>query len=130
MSQQDVDNAKAAYQAFGNGDLQGAAENLSDDVEWWTSPELPEGGTIKGKDAVVEAWSQIPNYFSEFAPTPSEFIDGGDRVIVLGTLRATAKDSGSSFESPYAHVFYTADGKTTRAEFHSDSAAQLKALGG
>jgi ketosteroid isomerase-like protein len=130
MSQQDVDNTKAAYEAFGRGDLQGAAEFLTDDVEWWSSPEVPEGGTVKGKDAVIQSWSNIPNYFSEFAAEPREFVDAGDKVFVLGTQRATAKDTGNSFETPYVHVFFSVDGKVTRAEFHSDSAKEVKALGG
>ena len=130
MSQQDVENIKTAYEAFGQCDLQGAARDFTDDVEWWSSPEVPEGGTVNGKDAVVESWSNIPNYFSEFAAEPREFVDAGDKVFVLGTQRATTKDTGNTFEVPYVHVFWTADGKVTRAEFHSDSATEVKALGG
>ena len=51
-------------------------------------------------------------------------------MIVLGTQTATAKDSGQSFESPYAHVPWFADGKLTRSQFHADSAKAVKALNG
>jgi ketosteroid isomerase-like protein len=130
MSQQDVETIKTAYEAFGRGDLEGAAQGFTDDVEWWSSPEVPEGGTITGKDAVIESWSNIPNYFSEFAAEPREIVDAGEKVFVLGTQRATAKDTGKTFETPYVHVFWTAGGKVTRAEFHSDSALEVKALAG
>ena len=129
MSQQDVETIKTAYEAFGRGDLQGAAENFTDDVEWWSSPEVPEGGTIRGKDAVVESWSNIPNYYSEFAAEPRELVDAGEKVFVLGTQRGTGKDTGNSFETPYVHVFWIEGGKVTRSEFHSDSAQEVKALG-
>ena len=85
---------------------------------------------MTGKDAVVESWSNIPNYYSEFAAEPREFVDAGDKVFVLGTQRGKAKDTGNTFEVPYVHVFWTADGKVTRSEFHSDSAAEVKALNG
>ena len=102
---------------------------MSDDVQWWTSPELPQGGTTRGKDALIENWSNIPNYWVEFAVTPSEFVDGGDKVIVIGTQTGKAKDSGNSFESPFVHILWSSGGQVSRSEFHSDSAAGLKALG-
>ena len=58
MAQQDVENTRAAYEAFGRGDVMAAIEAFADDVEWWTSESLPNGGLIRGKDNVLDAWSQ------------------------------------------------------------------------
>ena len=44
MSQQDVETIKTAYEAFGQGDLQGAAKEFTDDVEWWSSPRFRRAG--------------------------------------------------------------------------------------
>jgi uncharacterized protein len=126
MAQEDVDSVKAAYDAFTSGDIEGAAQNFSDDVEWWSSEEVEPGGLLKGKQAVLEAWSKIPENWEEFTVQPSDFIDAGDKVIVLGTQRATAKN-GKSFESRYAHVLWSSGGQVSRAEFHGDSAKGLKA---
>ena len=130
MAKQDVENLQAGYQAFGSGDLEGATRDFADDVEWSTSDEVPNGDTTTGKQALIESWQRIPEYWSDFAVKPSEFIDAGDKVIVLGTQRATAKDSGASFESPYVHVAWVADGKLTRSQFLTDSAKAVKALSG
>jgi ketosteroid isomerase-like protein len=130
MSQQDVENLQAGYQAFGSGDLEGATRDFADDVEWSTSDEVPNGGTTTGKQALVESWQRIPEYWSDFAVEPSEFIDAGDKVIVLGMQTGTAKDGGQSFESPYVHVTWFADGKLTRSQFFIDSAKAVKALNG
>jgi len=129
MAQQDVDNVKAAYEAFGRGDLEGAATNMSEDLEWWSSEEIPEGGTIRGRDAVIQSWSRIPDHYSEFAVEPAEFVDAGDKVLVLGTQRGTGKDSGKSFEGRYAHVFWVRGGQVVRSEFHGDSAKEVQAVG-
>ena len=110
MSNTDV--AKAAYDAFGRGDL--AALEFSDDVVWVTSDELPLGGETSGKDAVLENFSKIPEYWSEFSVTPERFIEDGDTVVVLGTQKATGK--GGSFEAPFAHVLVYRDGQAVRGE--------------
>jgi ketosteroid isomerase-like protein len=130
MSQQDLQNFQAGYQAFGSGDLEGATRDFADDVQWSTSDEVPNGGTTTGKQALIESWQRIPDYWSEFGVVPDEFIDAGDKVIVLGTQTGTAKDGGKSFESPYVHVVWFADGKLTRSQFHIDTAKALKALNG
>ncbi len=74
-------------------------------------------------------FAQIPNYWSDFAVEPSEFVDAGETlVIVRGRQRATAKDSGATFEGPFVHVFEISGGKVTRGEFFGDSAKAAKAL--
>lgn len=120
-----ADAAKAAYEAFGRGDLQ--ALKFTDDVVWVTSDELPLGGETTGRDAVLQNFSQIPNYWSDFSLTPERFIESGDTVVVTGTQRATGK--GGSFEAPFAHLLEYRDGVASRGEFYADSAKAKKALG-
>jgi uncharacterized protein len=122
-----VDTARAAYEAFGRGDLAALQEDFAEDAVWYTSDELPLGGETQGREAIMGNFAQIPNYWSSFSVEPSEFIDGGDTVVVLGTQRA-ANDNGS-FESPFAHVLkYDSDGKVVRGEFYADSAKAAKVL--
>lgn len=131
MSQENVQLAQEGYAAFGRGDLDAVGQTFADDVEWWTSDELPQGGEIKGRDDVIGNFARIPEYWSDFAVEPSEFVDAGDRlVIVRGKQRATAKETGASFEAPFVHVFEVSGGKVTRGEFFGDSAKAAKALNG
>lgn len=122
-----VDSARAAYDAFGRGDLEALKENFAEDAVWVTSDELPLGGETRGRDAILANFAQIPNYWSTFSVEPNEFIDGGEYVIALGTQRA-GNDNGS-YESSFAHVMkYDGDGKLVRGEFHADSAKAAKLL--
>lgn len=122
-----VDTARSAYDAFGKGDLATLQENFAEDAVWVTSDELPLGGETRGRDAIMGNFAQIPNYWSSFSVEPSEFIDAGEYVVVLGTQRA-GNDNGS-FESPFVHVMkYDSDGKLVRGEFHADSAKAAKLL--
>jgi uncharacterized protein len=122
-----VDTARSAYEAFGRGDLAALQDDFAEDAVWYTSEELPLGGETRGREAIIANFAQIPDYWSSFSVEPSEFIDAGDTVVVLGTQRA-GNDKGS-FESPFVHVMkYDGDGKLVRGEFHADSAKAVKLL--
>ncbi len=122
-----VDTARSAYEAFGRGDLAALQDDFAEDAVWYTSDELPLGGETRGREAIMANFAQIPNYWSSFSVEPSEFIDAGDTVVVLGTQRA-GNDKGS-FESPFVHVMkYDGEGKLVRGEFHADSAKAVKLL--
>jgi len=122
-----VDNARAAYEAFGRGDLATLGDLFAEDAVWVTSDELPLGGEVKGRDQILANFAQIPNYWTSFSVDPEEFIDAGDYVIVRGTQRA-GNDKGS-FEAPFLHLLkVNAEGKTVRGEFFTDSAKAAKLL--
>ena len=122
-----VDNARAEYEAFGQGDLAALKEQFAEDAVWVTSDELPLGGEVKGRDEIIGNFAQIPNYWTSFSVEPEEFIDAGDYVVVRGTQRA-GNDKGS-FEAPFLHLLKIEDGKTVRGEFFTDSAKAAKLLG-
>ena len=88
---------------------------------------LPLGGLVRGRDAVLGNFAQIPQYWDKFEVVPEEFIDGGEWVVVRGTQRATAK-SGRSLEAPFVHLIKIKDGKTVRGEFYADTAKAAEAL--
>jgi uncharacterized protein len=122
-----VDTARAAYDAFGRGDLAALGEWLAEDSVWITSDELPLGGRVEGRDTILANFTQIPSYWSSFSVEPEEFIDAGEYVIVRGTQRA-GNDKGS-FEAPFVHVIkYGADGKAVLGEFVGDSAKAVALL--
>jgi uncharacterized protein len=128
MSAENVEAAKAAYQAFGSGDMEALAGMFADDAEWLTSDELPLGGKVSGRDQIMANFAQIPSYWSEFSVEPEQFMDcGDDQVCVRGTQRATGE--GGSFESPFVHIVWIQDGKLTRGEFYTDTAKAVRALG-
>ena len=124
-----LDTAKAAYDAFSSGDMETLSGYFADGADWETSEELPNGGTVNGRDAIIENFGTIPQYWSEFSVDPDAFIDGGDKVVVHGTQRATAAEGDGKFESHFLHLMeFDSDGKLVHGEFMSDSAKALKAL--
>jgi len=127
MSAENVEAVRAAYEAFMRGDLGAVADTFADDVEWETPESLPLGGLVRGREAVIGNFAQIPSYWSSFSVEPEEYIDAGDHVVVTGVQRATGP--GGSFESRYLHLFRLSGGKVVRGEFIGDSAKARDALG-
>ena len=122
-----VDTARAAYEAFGKGDLASLNDSFAEDGVWVTSDELPLGGEVSGRDQILANFAQIPNYWTSFSVDAEEFIDAGDYVVVRGTQRA-GNDKGS-FEAPFLHLMkFDGDGKVVRGEFQGDSAKAAKLL--
>jgi ketosteroid isomerase-like protein len=122
-----LDTARSAYEAFGSGDLAALQESFAEDAVWVTSDELPLGGEVRGRDAILGNFAQIPDYWTSFSVDPEEFIDAGEYVVVRGTQRA-GNDKGS-FEAPFVHLIkYDGEGKTVRGEFFTDSAKAAKLL--
>jgi hypothetical protein len=72
------ETVRTAYEAFMRGDLGAAAQSFADDVEWESPDSLPNGGLVSGRDAVIQHFSEIPNYWSRFSVEPLEYIDAGE----------------------------------------------------
>jgi len=122
-----VDTARSAYEAFGNGDLAALQNSFAEDAVWVTSDELPLGGEVRGRDRIMGNFAQIPNYWSSFSVEPEEFIDAGEWVVVRGNQRAS--NEKGSFEARFVHLLrYDEDGKAVRGEFFTDSAKAAKLL--
>jgi ketosteroid isomerase-like protein len=129
----ETENSKlveSGYDFFGNGDIEGLLKLFTDDIKW-TVPEIenaPFAGSRSGKSDVGNFFQQLSEAedISEFVP--KEFVAQGDKVVVLGRSKATARATGKTYETDWVHVFTLRDGKV--AEFHEffDNAAATKAF--
>ena len=128
---QNADTLKKGWEAFGNGDLDGASEFWADDIRWdgTNDDRLPLGGRIEGKDNIKEKLAGLGDIYESFSATPDEFHDSDDTVIVLGHNEARAKDSGNEVKVPFVQVWRFRDGKATEVLALTDTFEVAKALG-
>lgn len=131
MSQENVEQARRAYEAFGRGDIQAVLENYTPETEWHSqSGSRWIGGVFRGPQAILqEVFMRIGEFWDNFSVETREFLDAGDRVIVLGTVRATAKSTGKAVETPFVHIAQYRDGKVIRFETYEDTATVNEVLG-
>ena len=127
---QNTDTLKKGYEAFGNGDLDGALENFADDIRWEGSgsTKLPGNGVHEGKDAVRQSFIDTVSAFDKFTVEPDEFIEDGDTVVALG--HGEVSKGGRSEKLPFVHIWRFEGGKVKRAQVLTDTAVAVEVYEG
>ena len=99
---------------------------MADDIEWvhpGDPSENPNGGTFRGKEAVLGWFGGLGSTtdFTKFEPR--EFIAQNDKVVSLVDVEATVRGTGRSFVDSEAHLWTFRDGKLARFQIFLDTAA-------
>ena len=132
MSEENVNIMRQGYDAFNRGDIETVMGLMDPDIEW-QEPDvegLPDRGTHHGSEAVAnEVFGAVAEHWDEFQAVPEEFLDAGERVIVLGHFRVRGKATGRTVDAPYAHVWTLRDGKVVQHRNYVDTATFLQSLG-
>src|SRR5437868_582825 len=118
---------KAAYDAFGRGDMEGMLGMVADQVEWEfkASGDVPFAGPRRNKAEVAAFFAQLAESDEIEVFEPREFIDGGAHIVVLGFERGKVRANGKLFQSEWAHVFTVTDGKIARWYGFADTAPRF-----
>ena len=131
MSQENVTFIQGLYKAFEQGDIPTFLAAMNPNIEWYEpqAQDYPAGGLHRGPQAVAnEVFSPVPTYYEEFAAVPQDFVDAGDRVIVLGEFRGKGKARGISFVAPFVHIYTIHNGKLTRMQNYTDTGTMAAAI--
>jgi ketosteroid isomerase-like protein len=132
MAADPVAVVKSAYAAFAAGDIPAVLALIDPDAEWIESDaeSLPARGTFVGPDAVARhVFAPVPEHWDSFAIVPEEFFSDGEHVIVRGRVKATARETGTTMDAPYVHVFTVRDGRIVKLTNHHDTALWRDTLG-
>jgi uncharacterized protein len=131
MSEANVDTLRRGYEAFNRGDIDTVMDLLDPNIEW-QEPDvegLPQRGTHHGPEAVANnVFGAIVGNWDGFGAVPEEFVDAGDRVIVLGQFQGTGKPSGRTLDATFAHVWTLREGKAVHFRSYADTANFLHSL--
>ena len=117
--------AQQAYRDFQNGDIPALLDALSEDVEW-AVPEVegvPGRGTWRGPEQVGEFFRILSETQEPRQLELREFVAQGDKVVVLGHYKWHVKATGKEWESDFVHALSVRDGKMTRFQEYTDTAA-------
>jgi uncharacterized protein len=122
--------AKRSYEAFACGDMDAVLEGMDEAIEWQQAQGLPHGGIYLGLAAVrANIFDPLDrDWWSEFSAEPSEFLDAGDEVVVLGRYRGVAKETGKRLDVPFVHVWSFRAGKAWRFRQFLDTAGWVQSL--
>jgi ketosteroid isomerase-like protein len=131
MSEENFKAVRESAVAFNRGDLDSAAEYLTDDIDYRAVEGAPDDvGPIHGKDALLAYVQDWQNTFDDFRSEPVELIDAGeDNVIAVTRISGHAKLSGVETDLTYAVLYTFRDGKIARGREYWTRAEALEAAG-
>jgi ketosteroid isomerase-like protein len=127
MSQENVEVVRAIFGAWGDGEL--GLDRFDPEIVMSESATLPGAVSADGIDAVRRYMESFANYWDEIRFEPTEFIDAGDRVVVVADLVGRGKASGVAVERTWAYVWTIRAGKALRMDGYTDRAEALEAVG-
>jgi ketosteroid isomerase-like protein len=127
VSQENVGLARVAFEHFrATGE---PALHLTSAEAEVHDHDIMDGEDYRGHAGVLRWLSDWAMAWSQFTMEPVEFIDAGDRVVVVLRMRATGRSSGVSIDRLDAIVQEWRDGKIVRLDYYNDRAVALRAAG-
>jgi ketosteroid isomerase-like protein len=118
-----LETVQRFYSGAAAGDMDEVRSIMAARVTWQQTPGWPDASTFGTPDEVIDGvFAKLGSEWDGFKGVPEEFIDAGDKIIVLGTYSGTSKATGRSFQAPFAHVFTVQDGAVTALRQFADTA--------
>jgi uncharacterized protein len=131
MTDTNIDLIRNAYAAFHRRDIDMVLDAFAPDIEWTHPDGMNEwelGGTKRGHAEVRAFMRRVPGVFAAMVPTPREFVESGDRVVVFGTHHMRSH-AGAEGTVRFVHSWTLAGGKAIRFEDYFDTVLVARLLG-
>jgi ketosteroid isomerase-like protein len=117
MSQEDVEVARAAIDAFNGRDLAAMTQRFDPEIEWAPGgPAAVERAVYRGRDDVSNGFAATWEAWDLFRMEESEVLDLGDSVLWLGRAQMRGGASHVELDQEFAVHFIVRGGKIVRAQ--------------
>jgi ketosteroid isomerase-like protein len=127
MSAEDLETIRRAFEGFletGEADWAYLDENIE-----IRDHDVPDQDGYHGHDGFARWFENWGDAWAEYTMEPLEFIDGGDRIIVVLRMRATGRGSGLELDREDAIVHELRAGKIVRIDYYNNKRQALAAAG-
>jgi ketosteroid isomerase-like protein len=126
--QTNVDTYRRIIEAWNQQGIDGVLPFYDDDIELY-DPDLPNGGTYRGREAVRDALEKLSSGF-DLEIRDWELIPAGDRVVgLLHTKGIDPRKDGINVEIREAHTLTFRDGKAVYWRAYLDQGEALNDAG-
>ena len=124
-----MDNLRAAYEAFGRGDVPALLEYLSPTIDWDATKAIAHTGRFRGHEGVQEYITTLSGTWEEFQLEAEEFVKGGEgHAVVLGKVQGRLAGQEQPIEARFAHVVSMRGGQVVRLQILLDRESAMQEL--
>jgi ketosteroid isomerase-like protein len=132
MSQENVDIAKRAVDAYNRRDVDTLDDITSPDFQLFPAMDAAVEGEVrvlKGREGLETYLGEVGATWEGFRLIVEEYRDLGGPVLVLGYAQGTGRGSGVPVDAAIGQVFDFRDGKLSQVRSFLDRDEALKAVG-
>jgi len=118
------------FTAFAAQDFDSALRHVDDTVvvEFYGPETIPYAGIHRGREACRRFLETVHRSVEIHQFEPQEMVAKDEQVFVTGHLRLTAKATGRTFESDFAHIITLRNHKWIRFRDFMDTAVAVAAF--
>jgi ketosteroid isomerase-like protein len=127
MSQEGVELIQTSFVVWGETG-EPAWDLIHEDVEVHDH-DIMDASEYRGRAGTEQWLADWDSAWAEFSMEPEEFLDAGQRVVVILRMKATGRRSGVAIERQDAIVYELRDGMITRVDYFNNRAQALEAAG-
>jgi ketosteroid isomerase-like protein len=133
VSQENVENARAAFAAWNAGDMEGLFAHFHPELVYHPRADEPDPSPHVGRDAYERLIYGFVESFAEARSEILELIDAGDHVIASTVLHVVLRGQGSAggagVSDTYVFVYKMRDGLVVEGWEYRTKQEALEALG-
>jgi ketosteroid isomerase-like protein len=129
MSQAEIEQLRAVYDAVNRGDWDAAFDDARPDFELVPPDQNPIAGTYRGREAIRGFFDELWAAFDEVTVEPGPFLEADDQIVVSLAMRLRPSDSPAAVEMQITHLWTLRDGKAARCEVFLRREQALEAVG-
>lgn len=130
---ENVEIVRGMYESFSKGDVPSVLEQMHHGIEWNEAENFiyADRNPYVGPQAILEGvFMRLGSEWDGFSVLPEEWMDAGNRVVVLGTYKGTHKGTGKRVSAQFAHVWSLKEGRVARFQQYTDTKQFADAVAG
>jgi ketosteroid isomerase-like protein len=128
VSQENVEQVRQIFEAFGRGDLRTALQNVRMEVRIHRIAPLPDPKAYTGPAGMLMAWGEWTAPFEELELTVGELIDSGHSVVAEILRRGRRTGSDEFTEGRYWFVCTFFEGELSQWDLLASKRQALKGI--
>lgn len=110
-----LETLKQGYQLFAEGNIPAVLALYNNNIVWDMCTGYPfiegDGRCVGHQEIVEKVFSQIPEHYEDFNIEINDFVDGGEKIVMVGFYTGTWKATGKQFKANATHTWTFKDGK-------------------